>query len=444
MNQPVAQMTDAGEWQATLLFVDDEPNILNALKRLFRPLGYRIFIAESGKAGLEFLEREKIELVVSDMRMPEMDGAKFLEQVRNKWPDTVRFLLTGYADVGSTIAAVNSGGIYRYISKPWNENDIVLAVREVLERKRLEQEKHRLEELTQQQNEQLKDLNANLDNKVKARTEELRQTVGFLEVAHKSLKKNFLISLKVFSNLMELREGAMAGHSRRVTEHARGIAQHLNLKEEEVQDITFAALLHDIGKIGLPDRLLHKPFATLSAEERLEVIKHPAAGEAALMALENLRGAARLIRGHHERYDGMGYPDGLAGLGIPLGARILAVANDYDAAQADALLSKKLTPAEALLSIREGRGKRYDPKVVDVFVSMVGQAAKPVSGGLELKLPTTALKIGMVLSRDLLAPQGFLLLSRYFQLDDALIGQILDFEEREGRPLTVYVRAAQE
>jgi len=442
MSQLAVQIEQEVKKQETLLFVDDETNILNALKRLFRPLGYRIFIAESGKAGLELLERENIDLVVSDMRMPEMNGAQFLEQVRNKWPDTVRFLLTGYADVGSTIAAVNGGGIYRYIAKPWDENDIVLAVREVLARKRLEQEKRQLEELTQQQNEQLKDLNANLDNKVKARTEELRQTMGFLETAHKSLKNNFLISLKVFSNLIELREGAMAGHSRRVAEHARAIAQRLNLKEEEVQNITFAALLHDIGKIGLPDNLLHKPYAMLNAEERAEVSKHPAIGEAALMALENLRGAAKLIRSHHERFDGMGYPEGLSGLGIPLGARILTVANDYDAAQSGTLYTKKLAPAEALLSIREGRGKRYDPQVVDVFLDLVSSAVQRASGGQELKLPATALKNGMVLSRDLQTPDGLLLLSRDSRLGDTLIEQILDFEERAGHPLTIYVRAA--
>jgi len=159
------------EVPATVLFVDDEANILSSLKRLFRPLGYRIFTAEGGAAGLQVFEQNPIDLVISDMRMPEMNGAEFLEKIRAKWPDAVRILLTGYADVGSTIAAINKGEIYRYIAKPWDDNDIVLTVKHALERKNLELEKQRLEALTLKQNEALKDINANLEAKVRDRTE---------------------------------------------------------------------------------------------------------------------------------------------------------------------------------------------------------------------------------------------------------------------------------
>ena len=122
----------------TLLFVDDEPGILSSLRRLFRPHGYRIFIAEGGAAGLEILEKEQIDLVISDMRMPEMDGAAFLKEVRNRWPKVMRILLTGYADITSTVAAINQGEIYRYISKPWDDNEIVTIVREAIERQNLQ------------------------------------------------------------------------------------------------------------------------------------------------------------------------------------------------------------------------------------------------------------------------------------------------------------------
>lgn len=197
--------------QGTLLFVDDEPFTLSSLKRLFRPLGYRIFTAESGAKGLEVLAAEHVDLVISDMCMPEMDGVQFLEQVRLKSPDTVRILLTGHANLSSTIAAINKGQIYRYIAKPWEDSDITLAVRHALER-----EKARLEELAQHQNEELKALNADLEEKVKARTEELRQAMGFMEKAHENLKTSFLTSIRIFSNLMELREDPASGPSRRV------------------------------------------------------------------------------------------------------------------------------------------------------------------------------------------------------------------------------------
>lgn len=423
---------------AAILFVDDEANILSSLKRLFRPFGYRILTAESGAEGLEILQRESVDLVVSDMRMPEMNGAQFLEQVHARWPSTLRILLTGYAEIGATIDAINKGQIYRYISKPWEDNDITLTIRHALHQKQLEREKLRLEELTQRQNEQLKDLNANLEAKVRARTEELRQTMGFLEAAHEKLKLGFITSIRVFSNLVEMREGGMAGHSRRVAELSRAIARQMGMNEADVQDVFLAALLHDVGKIGFPDYLLQKPFSTLTAEERGAVFKHPAKGQTALMALEQLRNAGKLIRSHHEHFDGSGYPDRLAGLEIPLGARIIALANEYDSVQLGTLLSKHLKQADAMLFIQDGRGRRYDPAVVDAFISVMGANAETAYVRPELVLHSEQIRPGMVLSRDLLTQHGELLLSKDYLLDDLLIGQIRNFEQLGDR-LTLYV-----
>lgn len=422
---------------ATLLFVDDEPNILNALRRLFRPLGYKIRTAEGGAEGLALLEGEPVDIVISDMRMPNMDGAQFLERVREKWPDAIRILLTGYADVSSTIAAINKGEIYRYITKPWDDIDIVLLVKHALERRVLEQEKHRLEELTKRQNDELKALNATLEVRVEARTEEVRQTMGFLELANKQLKESFITSIKVFANLIEQREKSLAGHSRRVADHARTLSKRLHLSDIDVQDIFVAGLLHDIGKIGQPDNLLIKPFSALTGPERGVAIRHPTIGQAALMGLEQLHSAAKLIRSHHERWDGRGYPDGLSGLNIPMGARILAVVNDYDSAQVGSLLSKQMSPSAALAYIAEGAGNRYDSQVADAFVSLmheqVGVAVE------EMTLRSSQLKTGMVLSRDLIGHDGIMLLSHDHVLNDAIIEQIHYFERSFGHPLSIHV-----
>lgn len=430
---PVPQ--NGTEGNATLLFVDDEVNILSSLKRLFRPGGYRIFTAESGAQGLEILQHEAVDLVVSDMRMPEMNGAQFLEQVNARWPDTIRILLTGHAEIGATIDAINKGHIYRYISKPWEDNDILLAIKQALHQKKLELANRGLEELTRRQNEELKDLNANLEAKVKTRTEEVRQTMGFLEIAHDKLKRDFITSIRVFSNLIEMREGAMAGHSRRVAELSRAIAQKMKVNDADAQDIFLAALLHDVGKIGFPDYLLEKSSANLTSEERLEMVKHPVKGQTALMALEQLKGAAKLIRSHHERYDGQGYPDRLAGLAIPLGARVIMLANEFDAVQLGMLLSKRLKHADALLFIQEGRGNRYDPAVVDAFMSVMASMVHAVR---ELALHPEQLRPGMVLSRDLLSRQGDLLLSKDHLLDASLIDQIKSFKQL-GDELVIYV-----
>lgn len=425
--------------QSVILFVDDETNILNSLRRLFRPLNYKIHTAESGVEALALLENEPVDLVISDMRMPQMDGAQLLEQVRAKWPNILRILLTGYADVGSTIAAINKGEIYRYIAKPWDDNDIVLVVRHALERKALEQEKRRLELLTIRQNEELKELNASLENKVQARTAELQQTMTFVEQAHEELKKSFLTSVRIFSNLFELRAGHLAGHSHRVANLARALAQHMGLSESEIQDVVFAALLHDIGKIGFPDSLLDKPFSSLSSEERLQVMKHPETGQIALMSLDKLKSAANLIAAHHERFDGSGFPHSLAGEEITLGARILAVSNDYDALQYGTIFPQKYTASMAAEFIVKSAGLRYDPDVVEAFNHVIAEITTKQSE-LAQEVSVSHLKNGMILARDLTAPNGFLLLSRNHVLDTYMINKLRQFELHEKLQLKLLIK----
>ncbi|MBI5461870.1 MAG: response regulator [Gammaproteobacteria bacterium] len=415
-----------------LLFVDDEPNILSALQRLFRPLGYRIFTAPGGAEGLELLEREKVDLIISDMRMPLMDGATFLEQAAQRWPHIVRILLTGYADLSSAVAAVNKGNIYRYLSKPWEDNDIKITVQQALEKKALETR-------VAEQNAQLLDLNANLERRVAAQTSEIRQVLGQLEITYDELKKSFLTSMRVFANLIELREDALAGHARKVADHARALAHRIGMDDAEVQQVLYAALLHDIGKIGLPDAILKKHPSAMTKEEQALVARHPVTGQAALLALEPLHEASLLIRHHHERFDGQGYPDGLRGEAIPLGARILAVANEYDGLQRGTLVPGKLSQAEARSYLTRNRGLRYDPKVVDAFLAMLDEATHVrVSGAREIPLSTDALKPGMVLARDLLSGQGMLLLPKGRELNPLIIGKIRLYE-RADQKYTLHV-----
>jgi len=431
-------MNDVAQTAATLLIVDDEPGILSSLRRLLRPAGYKIHTAESGQAGLLVLEQEVVDLVISDMRMPEMDGAKFLEQVRARWPGTTRILLTGYADVNSTIEAINRGEIFRYIAKPWDDNDLMLVVRDALERRRLQNENARLLVLTQAQNDELKDLNANLEDKVRQRTAEIEQINSFLNQANDKLKQNFLVSIKMFTGLMELRGGAMAGHSRRVADLSRKLAAQLGIEAKEQQDIFFAALLHDVGKIGFPDVLLSRPVSRMSGDDLGIYRKHAIAGESALMPLDELKDVAKMVRSHHERFDGQGFPDGLEGENIGIGARILSVVNDYDGLQIGTLAEKRMTADEAKAMILQSRGKRYDPQVANAFVELLGGQAQEVVH--ERAVSHADLKVGMVLSRDLLSRDGIMLLSADFTLDMRLIKQIQDYARRENHALPIYIR----
>jgi response regulator RpfG family c-di-GMP phosphodiesterase len=428
---------------ATLLFVDDEPNILSALRRLFRPAGYRVLVAESGALGLALLAQENVDLVISDMRMPEMNGAKFLAEVRARWPDTVRLLLTGYADVEAIQDAINGGEIYRYITKPWEDGDMLLVVRHALERRQLEHDKQRLEALTARQNAELKALNQALEAKVEARTRQLQAEHEATVAANAKLKRNFVTTIKILSSMIEQRGHSHPGHVRQVAELARQIADRLGLDARSAQDVFIAALLHDIGKIGFADTLLQTPLTLLRGELLGQFRKHPLRAEALLMPLEDVRGSAAILRSQLERFDGNGFPDGLAGLAIPMGARILAVALDYYNLQQGAMVQRHLSAQEAKALILGAGGKRYDPLVVGAFMAILdGDGEGDVAAAPESSVLSGDLQPGMVLARDLISRDGLMLLSAEHVLDARMIAQVREFEDKSAARLAIWVRAA--
>jgi response regulator RpfG family c-di-GMP phosphodiesterase len=416
--------------RTTILCVDDEPSILSSLRRLFRSRGFQVLTAESGAAGLSILESETADLVISDMRMPEMDGVVFLEHVRQRWPDTIRLLLTGYADITSIMGAINRGEIYRYIAKPWDDNDIFLTVQAAIDRSELEREKKRLEALVLQQNEELKNLNAGLEAKVEARTRELKQSNLALAGANEHLKNHLITSIKMFTALIELRDPKLAGHSRKVADLSRRIAQALNVENKQVQDLFVAGLLHGIGKVGFDDNLLKVPVATMTPRQLEAYRKHPAHAEQLLMPLSELKAAVEIIGSQLERHDGSGYPRGIAGRKIPICARILALAIDFTSLQIGLIYPQQLSIAQAHAEILRQRGHHYDPDVVDALTSTIGllaEAAQTQEPNAARVVMSSDLKAGMVLSRDLHSPSGMLLLTAGHVLDDAVIEKIINF-----------------
>lgn len=440
MNMPDASAASGSPSpSATLLLVDDEANILSSLRRLFRPLGYRLLTAESGEEALELLAAEPVDLIVSDMRMPGMNGAQLLAAAAERWPDTVRILLTGYADMSSTIEAINLGRIHRYVSKPWDDNELKLIVRDALDHRRLKLENQRMAQTISAQNEQLRQFNSELEVTVERRTRELKTALAAADKAHQELRQAYTGTVRVFCELIEGRSDLLKGHGRRVADLSRSLARQLGISEAEQQTLILASMLHDMGKLGLPDELLVKPFSTLRAEERGAVMLHPSRAESLLMGITPLREAARIVRSHHEHFDGTGYPDGLAGLAIHRLARILAVANAYDALQLGTLVGRTLSPKDALEFIVSNRGKRYDPEVVDALVA-VGVASPPEPARPVRRLRPAQLSKGMVLAEDLVHADGYLLLGRGFVVDDSIVDQLLRLEQSEGRAVIVVVR----
>ena len=417
----------------TLLAVDDEPNILAALRRLFRATGWRILTAGHADEALALLGTEPVDAVLSDMRMPGMDGAQLLERVSQGWPHVARLLLTGQADLGSTIAAINRGRLHRYIAKPWNDDELVLTLRQVAERQQLEAEKQALERLTLRQNDELKALNAGLEARVALRTEELA-------AANDRLKRNYLTSIKAFTALIELRGSAQVGHARQVADLTRRIAQAMpTVDAGTAHDLPIAALLHDIGHIGLSDDVLARPLNRLGHDELRRYRLHPLLGEQALLASDDMQGVAPLIRAHHERWDGQGFPDGLRGAAIPLGARILAVADTFEDLRSGRIDGQALSPTDARRAVLAGRGSQFDPSVVDAFERLFS-ATPPAPAVPALRLRTAELRPEQTLVQDFVSPEGVLLLSAGQRLNEDLIGRIRAFERKHGLALTLAVR----
>lgn len=397
-----------------ILFVDDEENILRSLQRLFMDEEVEVFTASSGAKGLEILAREgEVGVIVSDQRMPEMTGVDFLAKSKAISPQSIRILLTGYADVNAAIDAINRGGTFRYLNKPWNDEELVQTVMGAMKMYRLLTENKRLAAVVKKQNAELQKWNTELESIVQEQTMELQKSYDSVRAINSKLRVNFKNTIIAFSGLIELRDPRMRAHSRNVAEVSVNVAKQLGMESEQRETIMVAALLHDIGKIGIPDIMLAREAEQMNFTEREEYLQHPIRGQAAIDRIEELREAGLIIRAHHETYDGNGFPDQLKKTDIPLGARIIALADYIDKKM------RKASGASGFDFIRKEvelqKGILFDPKIVSVALEQAEafyKKIRPKTDHLEIELLPAALEDGMELSRDVFSGTGLLLLTK--------------------------------
>lgn len=305
----------------TVLFVDDEANILHSLRRLFRHEPLRVLQASSGEEALGLLRDDDVAVLISDNKMPGMGGIELLARAGGVSPDTVKILLTGYADLNTALAAINRGEVFRFVTKPWEDGELKRAVAEAVER-------HRLARALQDADE------------------------------------GKLLSL---AQAIELKDAYTRGHCDRVALYALRIAEDLGLGEDLKRQLRHGSWLHDCGKIGVPEGILNKNGA-LTPEEFAVVRNHPAWGAEVAGHAKVSRVVANVIRHHHEKVDGTGYPDGLAGDEIPLEARIVAVADVFDALTSDRPYRPGFPWPKAAGILRSMAGAHLDPALVEILV----------------------------------------------------------------------------
>lgn len=430
------------EINATLLVVDDEENILSSLVRLFEEEeSFHVIAKNNAIDALSVLEQHSVDIIISDMRMPNMDGATFLAQAAVRWPDTSRMLLTGFADMESTIRAINEGNISHYISKPWDDDDLISKVHQALEVKRLKEHNRQLLLIKEQQRTELQALTENQEAIIQSRTAELQQTADQLDLAYQELQESYYQSIPLISNLVELNERHKKKHSTRVANIAKIIGKELGLTDQDMRQLFIGALLHDIGKLGLEQSIRGKSTDSMSQLETKRYQQHAVLGESALLSFDPLREASQIVRCHHERFDGKGFPQKLSGQNIPLGARIVAVANDYDnLLLPNNFTGKQLNEMQAHEFVIQQSAKRYDPEVVSAFDAVIDQVRLLLAKDREVLLPLDKIEPGMILSQDLINHHGIVMLVAGRELTDALIKKLLQFETAFETRLMIAIR----
>jgi response regulator RpfG family c-di-GMP phosphodiesterase len=349
----------------TVLFVDDEVNILKALQRLLRSEDMNVLCASRAQEALEVLEKHPTQVVVTDQRMPEMSGVDFLAHVRDRQPDIVRMMLTGYTEMKVAVDAINRGEIYRLITKPWNDDELRATLRQAFDHADLKAEIKRLNHVTREQNFKLQDMNRNLEGKVRDRTKQLAEK-------HQQLRTAYVQTIRALSEAVDAKDAYTRGHSERVGVYASKIAREMNFPKDVIERVYIAGLLHDVGKIGVRDAVITKPDR-LTPEEYLEIKAHPEIGYKILEPVEFLRDVAPCVRHHHEWFDGSdrGYPDRLRGDRIPLPSRIILVADTVEAMTSDRPYRKALTLEAVVSEIHKYTGTQFDPTVTAPFLRLL-------------------------------------------------------------------------
>jgi putative nucleotidyltransferase with HDIG domain len=304
----------------------------------------------NGKVGLEAFRKDSYDLVLSDIVMPEMDGLKLLAELRMADPDVPAIMVTAMHDISIALEAIRAGA-YDYILKPFEKDQLYLSVRRALEHRRLV-----LENRTYQ---------SDLEQLVAERTRQL-------SIALQDLEQSYDYTLEALGGALDAKDAETEGHCQRVTAFTITIAKAMGVDNSLLRQIARGAFLHDIGKMGVPDHILRKP-GPLTTEEREIMRRHCDIGYAVLERIPFLKEAAEIVLAHQEFYDGTGYPRGLKGEQIPLGARIFAVADTLDAMISDRPYRKALPISAAQAEIRRFSGTQFDPQVVKVFLAQPEQ-----------------------------------------------------------------------
>ena len=397
-----------------VLLVDDEVAILNLLRDELEQAGYATVGVTSPLQALEQVRQRNFSVIISDQRMPELSGLEFLAQAARIQPQATRMLITGVMEVGTVIEAINKGEIFRFIVKPWLREEFLAAVKNGIQRHELILQNSHLQSATQSMNEQLIELNRSLEQQVKLVAQKNLQ----LHDLNGALEDNLVHSMELCVHTMETFYPLLGNRARRVFQLCKSISHVLQLSGEDARVLESSALLYDLGLVGVPRQIIRHWQETphsLSQAEKTLVEQHPILGQELIAFGSNLETVGKIIRAHHENFDGSGYPDQLSAENIPWLARLLAVAVAY--------VSNPYTDTEAMDQLKAGAGTTFDPEAVRIFLRAHTVAVIPRK---ERHLSLAELRPGMVLAKGIHTYNGLLLVSQGQKLNATYIEKVLN------------------
>ncbi len=427
------------ETEPRVLCVDDEIGVLKSLKRVLKRAGCSVDTESEPIEALNKVTENDYDVIISDMRMPTMDGAEFLAASEKFSPDSVRILLTGFSDQKATVRAINQGKIYGYLNKPWDNKELKDVVTEALIQKQLTDSKRKDNEKLQQQTSQLTDSNRSLKKLVDQSNNNLTKTQSLLELSNSELTETYATTVRVFSSMINSRLGQSETVSKLIRKHSKGLAESLGLNGHIIADIKNAAMLYQFGKLSFSDELNAKSLSELSFEEQVQYRQYPVIGEESLVPLLHMQGVAQIIRSHRENIDGSGYPEGLVAEEIPLASQVLRIVIDFF----EAMRTGQNQSSQAIDFLTRHSGCYYRNEVVKAFVSYYAENTQLESELEEFAVNINELTNDMTITRDIYNYNGMLLLAEGTKVSTGLVETLRGYELNRSTCLCFYVTLSQ-
>ncbi|MDP2573752.1 response regulator [Vibrio penaeicida] len=418
-----------------LVLLDDEADILKALTRVLRR-DFEIHPFTEPSEALSYLEAQEVAIIVSDMKMPDMDGATFFGYAKDIQPEAVRILLTGYSDVEDTVRAINDGGVSTYLSKPWDNDNLRFTLQQSLEFFRVKEEKNRLRKELESKNDQLAQVNVALEEKVALRTEALRESNVKLKNTLKSRSGLFRDVLSLITGLISFRTGCNAQDIERVAYQSKQVAILYGLDEAYVKQTYMCGIMHKLGIIGT-DQDVH--LGQNYQQSHIAPSSNPDLGAELISQLPRFQSIASLVRHQDENFDGTGYPGHIKGKDIPIASRILRVVKDYDYMVAGENNKIHKSPFAAQNYLQSNSGTIYDKEVVKTFVQVLQERPQDGVHEIEYCVGVNELNVGDVLKRDVMLSNGSAMLTSGSEINEAMLRRLIDYERHNNTTLAYFI-----